>query len=229
MGPRLDVVWADILPAPPPGAVQFVPPFPLFDVQLIDTDKHVTADTSFVNQGAGNLVNNIVVNQDEDTPAIIGLYGLIRAETSTSLTSCGVNITVPRDGRLQVNANVRNYYNKAVLSLRDNFGFSDGRVDLQVNLFIDVIRGREVIHLPTAMLTSTLTSDGDDVSKTVTDIDNSMLFQLEGVTEESFGAGERLQVMIGSEVTVSSKLDDMESQVSATYYWQVRKLFVGIV
>ncbi len=229
-GPRLEVAWGEVPHAPPPGAVEFVPPFPLFDVQMLDPQGHVTADTSFAGPAAGNLVNNFVFDRDESTPAIIGAFGLTtRPDTATSLASCGGNFTLPRTGRLQVNANVRNYYNKAVLSLRDRFGFSYGKLGLQVRLFIDVIRGRDVIHLPTTMLATSLDSDGDDVSRTVTDIDNSMLFQVEGVTEETIAAGERVQVMVGSEVSIGSEQDDMDSHASAVYYWQVRKMFVAVI
>lgn len=228
-GPHAVVVWGDILPAPPPGALEVVPPFALGDAQLIDEKHYVTADTSFAGPAAGNLVNNIVFDDDQDTPIIIGVYGLIRPETATSLVSCGGNFTMPRAGRLQVNANIRNFYNKATLSLQDNFGFSDGRIDLTVNLFIDIIRGRDVIHIPITQLSAGLHSDGDDVSRIVTDLDNSMLFQIEGVTDEVIPAGERLQVMVGSEVVISSKLDDMRSHANAVYYWQVRKIFLAVV
>lgn len=229
-GLPLDIAWGELtVTPPPPGAVEWEAPFPLFDSQLIDDDEHITADTSFTSPGAGNLVNNIVFNQDEDTPTIIGLYGLIRPEWATSVVSCGHAFRIPRAGRLQVNANVRNYYNKAVLSLWDNFGFSYGKLALTAGLFIDIVRGDQVIHLPTTLIESRLDSDGDDTSRTVTDIDNSMLYQIEGTTEEILSLGEQVKVMVGGEVTITSELDDMESQATATYYWQVRRIFAGMV
>jgi hypothetical protein len=229
-GLPLDIAWGDLtVTPPPPGAVEWVAPFPLFDSQLLDDDEHIDTDSSFTGPGAGNLVNNVVFNHDEDTPTIIGLYGLIRPEWATSLVSVGHAFRIPRAGRLQVNANVRNYYNKAVLSLRDNFGFSYGKLGLKVGLFIDIVRDSGVLHLPTTLIESQLDSDGDDVSRTVTDVDNSMLFQIEGTTEEILPVGEQVKVMVGGEVTITSELDDMESQATATYYWQVRRIFAGVV
>jgi len=94
---------------------------------------------------------------------------------------------------------------------------------------VDILRGNEVIHLPTTMLDTTLHSGSDDKSQTVTDIDNSMLFQIVGVTEETFSAGERVQITVGSEVYIGSEQDDMDSHTTTVYYWQVRRFFVGVV
>lgn len=229
-GNLLDVGWGDLtVTPPPPGAVEWVPPFPLFDMQLLDPGDHVTSDASFTGPGAGNLVNNIVFNHDEDTPAIIGVFGLIRPESATSIVSCGHAFRLPQAGRLQVNANIRNYYNKAVLSLQDRFGFSYGKLRLRANLFIDIVRGSEVLHLPTSMIDTRLDSGGDDASQTVTDIDNSMLYQIVGTTDDILPLGEQVQILVGAEISIDSELDDMESHVAAVYYWQVRRIFAGVV
>lgn len=229
-GPRLSVAWGDLLPLdPPPGATTFRPPFPAFDVQLIDDARRVSRDDSFSTPAAGLLVNNLSFHKDEDTPVIIGLYGLIRPDTATSLSSCGGNYTLPKTGRIQVNAAVRNHYNKAVLTLRDRFGFSYGKVGVRVSLFVDVIRNnRDVTHLPTVMLDTHLDSDGDDKSLVTTDIDNSMPFQLVAVSAQDFQVGERVQVMVGSEVFISSEQDDMDSTVEVTCYWQVNQITIGV-
>lgn len=231
-GNLLDVGWGELTVAPPPpGAVEFVPPFPLYDTQLLDLDSSVTKDDSFTKPEVGWLVNNIAYHRDGSVSWLLdGRFGLFgRSLGSTSLVSCGHAFVMPSTGKLQVNANVRNFWNKGVVSLRDRFGFSDGKVNFRAGLFIDIVQPDRVIHLPTTLIDINLSSDGDDVSQTVTDIDNSMLYQIVGTTDDVLSAGERVQIYVGSEVFTNSYLNDMDSLVNAVYWWQVRRIFAGVV
>jgi len=95
-GSSLSVAWGNLLLDPPPGAVEFSPPFATYDVQLLDPNHRVTSDNSFVQPGSGLLINNVVFNRDESTPTIIGLFGLTtRPDTATSLVCCGRNYLLP--------------------------------------------------------------------------------------------------------------------------------------
>lgn len=222
--------WGSLAPAePPPGALLFTPPYPLFDVQLIDPFGRVTQNDSFAVPSSGILVNHLTQHRDEDTAIIVGLYGLTtRPDVTTSLVACGRGYTMPRSGRLQVNAEFQNHLNKATLSLQDRFGFSYGNLTIRVQLFVDVLFGGQVTHMPTAVLTSTLSSDGEDDSRIITDIDNSRPHQIVATTPGSYAMGDRVLVMFGSEVTFESELDDMVSQATAAMYWQVPRVFVGV-
>jgi len=102
----------DVVAPPPVGPVRsFSAPFNTYDVYTIDDSGMILEDQSFVRSDKGEIVNDLVFQHDEDTAIILGVFGLDGRDTASGLASCGVNFTMPQDGRLQVTAELQNHYN----------------------------------------------------------------------------------------------------------------------
>ena len=223
------IAWGDLVEAEPEGLQEFTAPYPLFDVHTVDPHGLMVDDLSFARPTSGELVNKFTFDHDEDTPAILGLYGFIRPEPASSLASLGVTFTLPRAGRLQIGAALRSLYNQITFSVEDNFGFSSANLTVRLELFVDVLRPGQVIHIPRTLLTYGLVSRGSDLSYTMSGLDNTLPYVLNAITDERMDAGDQVQVVVGSEVHVESELDDMESHVDATVWWYLQKVTVTVV
>jgi hypothetical protein len=99
-----------------------------------------------------------------------------------------------------------------------------------VELFAEILRPNSVIHLAVTLLSADLESDGKDLSGTMPDLaDTFPYLGLTGVTEEILPAGDVMNIVIGCEVWVKSKMNDMKSHVRAVLWWHLKKLTVGVV
>jgi hypothetical protein len=74
-----------------------------------------------------------------------------------------------------------------------------------------------------------LTSDGDNASAVMPDIDRSAPLFMDVITDETFDQGLPVWVMVGAMVGVSSDLDDMHSHVRTQLWWQVNRIGVTMV
>jgi hypothetical protein len=220
--------WDDLVADDHP-LQEFTAPFPLFDLHTIDKKHLIKRNDSYAIPTSGQLINSITYDYDEDTPTIIAVFGLIRFEPASSLVACGIPFTTPRTGRLQVTASLQSFYDEVAYSVEDNFGFSSAELNISLQLFVDVVRVGSVIHLPTVLLTDGLVSHGVDLGTTMPHLDNSAPVVLNVITEETLSAGEPVEILVGSEVYIESKLDDMRSHVNALLYWQLKKIGVGAV
>jgi hypothetical protein len=141
--------------------------------------------------------------------------------------SCGITFPMPQAGHLQITAELQNLYNHVTLSLRDSFGFSQGKLDVAVNLFISVVRVNEVITLPKILFTTTLVSGGGDNNSVMPDMEP--LYTWSRTTNETFMQPEVVSILVGSEVQVRSELDDMVSRVEAVLAWRLNRLTVTVI
>ena len=232
-GARSHIDWGDVLPTANPDVQEFAAPFPLFDAHTIDYGEIITRDESFVLPASGNLVNNIVIDVEDDTSAILAILGMYIPYSAVNLTSCGIPFTMPRAGRLQIGGVLRNFYNTISLSVQDCFGFSSADVGIYLLLFIDIVRQpADVIHLQDTLLSNGLglvLHRGDDLSSTLSDLDITTPYTVSGVTEETFAEGEMVWIFVGSEVFFAGKLDDMKCHAEAVVWWQLKKITVEVV
>jgi hypothetical protein len=220
--------WGD-LTATLTDCVEFVPPFTSFDVQSIaGPGDFIVRDDSFAKPEIGHLVNNFDYDQNENTSFSDGLWGLLTHAFGSNWAACGVPFTTPKEGRLQISALLRNFYNKVMFSVTDKFGFSDADVDIFLQLFIMVIRGTKVIFLPTLLRHTGLISHGSDLSFSESDIDDTVPFTITATTNERFNANESVLVLAGSNVFIQTVIDDMHCKVDAVLWWQLQKLCIAI-
>lgn len=209
------IAWGDV-GATLTDASEFVPPFTSFDVQS-DPDRFIVRDDSFAKPQIGHLVNNFDYDQNKNTHAI-----------AANWAACGVPFTTPKEGRLEISAVLRNFYNKVMFSVTDKFGFSGADIDISLQLFIVVVRGTKVILLPTLLRHTGLVSHGSDLSFSESDIDDTRPFTITATTVERFNANESVLVLAGSKVLIDCDLDDMHGKVDAVLWWQLQKLRIGI-
>jgi hypothetical protein len=218
--------WADIT-ATLTDCAAFVPPFTSFDVQTIaDPGDFIVRDDSFAKPEIGHLVNNFDYDQNENTSFSAGLWGLLTHAFGSNWAACGIPFTTPKEGRLQISAVLRNFYNKVMFSVTDKFGFSSADVDIFLQLFVVVVRGTNVIFLPTLLRSTGLISHGSDLSFSESDIDDTVPFTITATTDERFNANESVLVLAGSNVFIQTVLDDMHCKVDAVLWWQLQKLCI---
>lgn len=220
--------WGD-LTATLTDCAEFVPPFTSFDMQSIaGPGDFIVRDDSFAKPEIGHLVNNFDFDQNENTSFSDGFWGLLTHAFGSNWAACGVAFTTPGEGRLQISAVLRNFYNKVMFSVTDKFGFSSADVDIFLQLFIMVVRGTKVIFLPTLLRSTGLISHGSDLSFSESDIDDTVPFTITATTDERFNAGESVLVLAGSNVFIQTVIDDMHCRVDAVLWWQLQKLCIGI-
>ena len=206
---------------------EFVPPFTSFDVvSVAGPGDYIVRDDSFAKPGIGHLVNNFDYDQNENTSFSDGLWGLLTRAFGSNSAACGVAFTAPRDGRLEIHAVMRNFYNKVMFSVTDKFGFSDAKLDFFLQLFIMVVRGSQVIFMPTTLRHNGLVSHGSNLSFHESPIDNSVPVTISATTDQRFNANESVLVLAGSRVLVSTVIDDMHAKVNAVLWWQLQKLCI---
>jgi hypothetical protein len=219
--------WGDLLPLEG-TAQEFVPPFNSFDVETTSSSDFIVVDESFARPEIGHLVNNIVYDQDESTSIGRGLLGILPIEQGISRVSCGVAFTTSSAGRLKITAEMQNFYNKVIFSVKDKFGFSSAEVGSGLRLFISVVRGTRVEHMTKELLSTGLVSHGSDLSYAQSDLDNSTPYTISAETTTHFNANESVLVLAGSEVFIGTVLDDMHCRVNAVLWWQLKKLVIDM-
>lgn len=212
-----------------PGIIngaEFTHPFSTFDVQSLAWSDQVIRDESFAKPAIGHLVNNFDYDNDEDTSVVAGLFGILMPAYGTSRVSCGAGFTTPVAGHVRFNAQFRNFYYRAMLSIEDSFGFSSAITSVSVDFVFTVVRGTEVITVPAPLHHVRLDSDGDDDSIVDTGVDDDVPLIATAVTQERFSANESLLVMAGAEISFYSMLDDMHCRGNALAWWQLQRLQV---
>jgi hypothetical protein len=228
--PELEPV---VVPEEPPPTVFRVP----FGLEMLGSlspfeglvDTMDIVDRSFVRREIGHLI--VDADLAADPGAVFGFnewFGILPLDLGCVSAACGSAYALPQDGRLLVTASLRNFYSKVTLSLHDEWGFSSGTLGVDATMFIAVLRPNGGVILHSLLAERTLTSDGDDVSKTLPDIEQGA-FNLVAATDNSFEAGETVFVLAGVSVSASSALNDMEARVRALLWWSLEQLTVQVV
>ena len=215
------IVW-------PPGIVEattFTAPFPQFSVESGDLHGLLVADNSFALPDAGQLIQNFTFAHNESAWGVSS-----NANFVDQLTSCGVDYTLTAGGRLQVSAEIENLANRFMVSITDNFGFSHSYLTMTADLFIGLVRpGRPMDFFPLRVLASYVDSGGGEVFRSLSDLDNAVPFGIGAVSTFPIPEGETVTVLAGGWVRIDSDTDDMDAHVTATFWWRLRKLSVGVI
>ena len=227
-GPRKGtfVDWGPIVfPASVIPATAFEAPFPKFAVESGDIHGLLVEDNSFALPDAGQLIQNFKFAHNESRWGVSS-----NANFVDQLTSCGVDYTLPAAGRLQVSAEIENLANRLTVSITDNFGFSHSWLTMTADLFIGLIRpGRPMDFFPVRVLTSHVDSGGGEVFRSLSDLDNAVPFGVGAVSTFPIPEGETVTVLAGGHVRIDSDTDDMDAHVTATFWWRLRRLAVGVI
>lgn len=214
-----------------PTAEEYLAPFGVYDVAMSEVGNYPDIeDNSFAIPGNGHVVNNLELEYDDSTwwfPN--GLFGIYLPVHGWSHAGCGINYNLPKTGRLRIGAVVRNFYARVTMSLEDNFGFSMGRVHGSANLYVDIVRGRNITTLSKTLVEKTLESDGDDVSTTLPQLDDINPYVIDVTTDETYQAGAAVQIIAGTEFVSGCTLDDMVANVKALLWSQVQKITVDVI
>jgi len=226
---NVHVEWGDIVATDDLAGQDFVAPFQVFDSETIDDNELMSNHQSFVTHDTGHMRNAFDFYHRNDPALIEEFFGLHRALTASTSVSCGINFTMPRAGRLQIRAVMQNFFSDVLYSISDNFGFSYGKLDIRINLFISTARGGEIVYMPTEVLSVDRDSGGDDLSGAMSGLDGTVPYTVYATTDEPLAANDVIEIQAGSEVQVESEVDDMASRVNAAVRWQLNKITVAVV
>lgn len=222
---RATISWGGGL-TPAVGDVhEFTAPFELFDYTPLDIDNLVVNDWSFVQPEIGHLAHNLVVEHNESDWSFYnpGRFVISRA-------ACGIRFTMPSEGRLRIVADLQNIAHRVTYSIRDNFGFSHANLSINVSLFIAVTRpGGEPVFRATPLHEEKVSSDGDPLDRTLSQLDNSLPYAIESTTPQVYPAGDAVEILGGVYLRIDSDTDDMDVRITPTSWWQLRKLRVSVV
>ncbi|MEO7414419.1 MAG: hypothetical protein ABIZ81_13790 [Opitutaceae bacterium] len=203
---------------------EFVAPFPRYEILTGDIQGALAQDDSFIRPDTGQWVQNFAFAHNESSWLVSS-----RAVFVDHFASCGVDFTMPRDGRLQVAAEMENFSNRLNCSISDNFGFSHSYLEASVNLFVAIVR-RDVPtdYYQVRLIRSVLNSEGDDLDRSISDLATFVPYGMGALTLHPLPAGEKVTVLAGAHVRINSDTDDMDAHVRATYWWRLRKLQLGV-
>lgn len=224
-------VFEPVIAPADPVPTLYRPPFAQDRLGTLDDRGHSmdVVDRSFVRREIGHLVVDAdLAARPGSTWGFNELFGLLPIDHGCVSAACGTAFTMPQDGRVQVTAALRNLYSRTTMSVTDRWGFSSGSLTVEGTVFIAVLRldGGEVLH---SVLTSrTLTSDGDDKSALLPDIEQQV-FRLLANTESRFSAGETLFVLAGVYAAAGSVLNDMVADVRTLMWWVLEELGIAVV
>ncbi|HEX2853760.1 MAG TPA: hypothetical protein VHO24_11020 [Opitutaceae bacterium] len=204
---------------------EFVAPFPRHQIETGDLQGALGQDNSVVLPDSGQFVQDFAFAHNESS------WGASSSAVFVDhLASCGVDFTMPRDGRLQVAAEIENFSNRLHCTITDNFGFSHSYLEAWVNLFVAIVRENEPVdYYQVRLISSPLRSEGDDVERSISDLNTFEPFAIGALTLRPLPAGEKITVLAGAHIRIDSNTDDMDAHVHATYWWRLRKLQLGVV
>ena len=207
----------------------FGPPYELFDVSTIDLgypDDMITHNGSFVEPQNGILFNDIRFRQSEDgwLPGAYNPGG--RAWTRVA---AGINYRVPATNYLTCGVVLRNLYNHFAYAVTDNFGFSYADLEIVQSIFIEIVRpSGEIALFAKILMQNGLISHGSELSNSESPIPSFIPITLGFTTRDAFLKGERIQILVGSRIYISTDLDDMNAFGDATLTWQLLSIGVRV-
>lgn len=222
---RLNINLLDLVQIENPNVGHFLPPYEFAEINnnfetSTDAGNHAIADPN-----SGFLSLGLVFSA-EHTPLFDWFNAGLFHE---SFHGVGISFTMPAAGRLKVTALMLNIDSLMESSIHDHFGFSDASISMNAGIYLNVLHPNNVNINEVTMSSFSLTSDGDDVSRSQTDLQTSLPFVVELKSSGAFAAGETLQIVVGAKFLDLIFLDDMSCRNRVRISWQVREIFVEVV
>jgi hypothetical protein len=129
-----------------------------------------------------------------------------------------VDYTLPAGGRLQVSAEIENF-GEPVDQLDPRQFRHLAQLPHDDGGLVHRHRSSRSAHglLPQSRAASYLSTQGDDVDRSFSDLDNAVPFGVGAVSTFPIPEGETVTVLAGAHVRIDSDTDDMDAHVQATF------------
>lgn len=213
----------DVLSLPELQVTSFKPPYAFSEIFETGFSNHVTRNDSFVDTQTGFLLQDFNFRHSGG-----GSFNPVL--TYDSHVAMGMRFTLPETGVLKVTAIMHNTLNVFFAVIKDNFGWSDGNVRISGSIFMDVLRPNNLqMSLKYSLAFLNLSSEGDDVKTTETDLQSITPYTVTLISTGAFAAGETVDILVGSQVHIRSSLDDMTCLIRPRIGWQVKEVFVEVI
>ncbi len=141
----------------------------------------------------------------------------------------GMGFTMPRAGVLKVTLTIQSTLAFLHARITDKRGFSDGFVQISAGVYLNVLHPNNVSINEHMMTNLPLSTGGDDVVSFINNLPNENPYRVELTSTGAFAEGERFNILVGTVVQASSRVDDMTSELSATVSWQVKRVMVQVI
>jgi hypothetical protein len=214
-----------------PGVMVFTPPFGNYEViseWAMETTVS-TPDRSFALPDIGHFVNDFEFTLSDDGAVREALGINVRASV-LAWAACGIHFRVPAQGRLKMTALVRNFFNRILLSVRDQVGFSEATLEVGVDLYIDLLIDENIVEsLHTPLLTKRITSGGGEHTYLMPDLDTQTPYGIEATSALTYDLGQKIEILVGCRIAVDSEIDDMTTHVRPLLWWKLEELTVEMV
>lgn len=213
----------DILSLPELEFVSFKPPYEFSEVFGTGFESPVSRDDSFADIQTGLVINDFDFSYE-------GGGSFNPVTIFDSYAGMGMSYTMPTTGVLKVTAIMQNTLSLFQASITDDFGFSEGNVRMSACIYMNVLHPNNLEMSEKFSLSFlSLSSGGDDVSKTQSDLQKIQPYTITLLSTGAFAQGETLQFIVGSHVHIRSYVDDMTSHLKARIGWQVKEVFVEVI
>ena len=208
------------------SVTQFRPPFPLS--MLIQEDFNhgfdSVDDQSFVDPVSGFISNQVNTEYTENG------WGPYHTTVSyDSSAALGVNYRMPETGIIQVEVLLQNTLNEMSVVLWDNFGLSDGNVKLKGSVYLSILHPNNIQDTQIELCQLNVSSDGDDVIKRSSDLMTQYPYALSFRSTGAFPVNSNIQVYIGTKITASAQLNDMDTYTFCEFAWALKAINIRVV
>jgi len=146
-----------------------------------------------------------------------------------SFNGVGATYTMPKTGILEVVVVAQNTRSHLEASIEDNFGWSEGKVEMNAGLYLNVLHPNNIEVNEMILTTLSLSTGGDDAYKKQDNLQTSIPFVVTLRSTGAFAQGETVQLLAGSLVNSLTYLDDMTAYQNLLVSWQIKELFVRVV
>jgi len=205
---------------------QFRPPFPLSMLIQEDFNNGFDSvdDQSFVDPVSGFISNQVNTEYTENG------WGPYHTTVSyDSSVALGVNYRMPETGIIQVEVLLQNTLNEMSVVLWDNFGLSDGNVKLKGSVYLSILHPNNIQDTQIELCQLNVSSDGDDVIRRSSDLMTQYPYALSFRSTGAFPVNSNIQVYIGTKITASAQLNDMDTYTFCEFAWALKAINIRVV
>jgi|GEM_PF-4609224 len=146
-----------------------------------------------------------------------------------SFNGMGATYTLPKTGILEVVVVAQNTRSRLEAGIEDNFGWSEGRVEMNAGLYLNVLHPNNIEINELVLTTLSLSTGGDDAHASQNNLQTTSPFRVTLRSTGAFAQGETVQLLAGSLVTSLTYLDDMTARQNLLVSWQIKEMFVRVI